>query len=60
MHVQTLRFEKHTQWKPLKNVGSRPPREPTLHASLPIRPRTNCVYPARDITWAGRITQSVT
>ncbi len=25
------------------NEGSRPPREPTTHASLTIRPRTNCV-----------------
>ncbi len=37
------------------------PRELTLHASLPIRPRTNCVYShSLDVVWAGRSTQSVT
>ncbi len=47
--------------KATHNAGSRPTREPTLHASLPIRPRTNCVYPRSfDVVWAGRNTQSVT
>ncbi len=41
--------------------SSQPPREPTLHASLPIRPCTNCVYPHLfDVVWAGKNTQSVT
>ncbi len=33
------------------NASSRPPREPTLHASLPIRPRKLCVSRSFDVVW---------
>ncbi len=51
---------KHTQWKPLimRAVGSLESRPCMLHSQLDHR--KNCVYPARDIAWAGRNTQSVT
>ncbi len=46
------------------NAGSRPPRESTLHASLPITPNHTthklCVSRLFDVVWAGRNTQSVT
>ncbi len=51
---------KHTQWKPLimRAVGSLESRPCMLHSQSDHR--KNCVYPARDIAWAGRNTQSVT
>ncbi len=51
---------KHTQWKPLimRAVGSLESRPCMLHSQSDHR--KNCVYPARDIAWAGRNTQSLT
>ncbi len=51
---------KHTQWKPLimRAVGSLESRPCMLHSQSDHR--KNCVYPARDIAWAGKNTQSVT
>ncbi len=42
------------------NANNQLPREPTLPASLPSRPRINCLSPLVIIAWAGRNTQSIT